>query len=82
MLCYHGTKLSSIGYSDFDWAGDMNKWKLTTRYTLLLNRGAMTRLVRNKTAQPCPSRVSRGYCMFCCYVRSQMAEKLLTRPQC
>uniref|UniRef100_A0A2N9GHN6 Uncharacterized protein n=1 Tax=Fagus sylvatica TaxID=28930 RepID=A0A2N9GHN6_FAGSY len=42
MLCYQGRDLRLRGYSDADWAGDLDERKSTSGYTFLLGGGAIT----------------------------------------
>ena len=42
MLCYQGRDLRLRGYSDADWAGDLDEHKSTSGYTFLLGDGAIT----------------------------------------
>ena len=42
MLCYQGRDLRLRGYSDADWAGDLDERKSTFGYTFLLGGGAIT----------------------------------------
>jgi hypothetical protein len=42
MLCYQGRDLRLRGYTDADWAGDLDECKLTSGYTFLLGGGAIT----------------------------------------
>ena len=42
ILCYQGSDLRMIGYSDADWDSDLNERKSTSRYDFLLNNGAIT----------------------------------------
>jgi hypothetical protein len=42
MLCYQGRDLHLRGYSDADWAGDLDERKSTSGYTFLLGGGAIT----------------------------------------
>uniref|UniRef100_A0A2N9GDW0 Reverse transcriptase Ty1/copia-type domain-containing protein n=1 Tax=Fagus sylvatica TaxID=28930 RepID=A0A2N9GDW0_FAGSY len=42
MLCYQGKDLRLRGYSDADWAGDLDERKSTSGYTFLLGGGAIT----------------------------------------
>ena len=41
-LCYQGDDLKLRGYSDADWAGDLNKRKSTTGYVYTLGGGAIS----------------------------------------
>ena len=38
-LCYQGKELRLVGYSNADWAGDLDERKLTSGYIFLLNNG-------------------------------------------
>ena len=42
MLCYQGRDLHLRGYSDADWAGDLDEHKSTSGYTFLPGGGAIT----------------------------------------
>lgn len=42
VLCYQGTNLRLIGYSDADWGSDLDERKSTSGYAFLLNNGAIT----------------------------------------
>ncbi|OMO58188.1 Integrase, catalytic core [Corchorus capsularis] len=42
MLCYRGSNLNLIGYTDADWGGDLDERKSTSGYAFLLNGGAIT----------------------------------------
>ena len=42
ILCYQGSDLHIIGYSDADWDSDLNERKSTSGYAFLLNNGAIT----------------------------------------
>ena len=41
-LCYQGKGLCLVGYSDVDWAGDLDERKSISGYTFLLNNGSIT----------------------------------------
>ena len=41
-FCYQGKELRLMGYSDADWAGDLDERKSTSGYTFLLNNGVIT----------------------------------------
>ena len=41
-LCYQGSDLRLIGYSDADWGGDLDQRKSTSGYVFLLNKGAIS----------------------------------------
>jgi len=41
-LCYQAQNLHLVGYSDADWGSDPDERKSTSRYTFLLNGGAIT----------------------------------------
>ena len=41
-LCYQGKELRLVGYSNADWASDLDERKLTSGYILLLNNGAIS----------------------------------------
>ena len=41
-LCYQGKELHLVGYSNADWASDLNKHKSTSGYIFLLNNGAIS----------------------------------------
>ena len=41
-LCYQGSNLRLIGYSDADWGGDLDQRKSTSGYTFLLNKGTIS----------------------------------------
>ncbi|XP_074569538.1 uncharacterized protein LOC141826187 [Curcuma longa] len=41
-LCFHGADMSLSGYTDADWAGDLDDRKSTSGYTFLLNGGAIS----------------------------------------
>src|SRR5260370_29570772 len=36
-LCFHGDQFNQdlIGFSDLDWAGNLNSWRLVTRYAFI-----------------------------------------------
>ena len=42
ILCYQGSDLRMIGYSDADRGSDLDERKSTSRYDFLLNNGAIT----------------------------------------
>jgi hypothetical protein len=42
MLCHQGMDLRLRGYSDADWASDLDECKSTSGYTFLLGGGAIT----------------------------------------
>ena len=42
ILCYQGSDLRMIGYSDSNWGNDLDERKSTSRYAFLLNNGAIT----------------------------------------
>ncbi|XP_030964731.1 secreted RxLR effector protein 161-like [Quercus lobata] len=42
VLCYQGSNLRKIGYSDADWGSDLDDCKFTSRYAFLLNKGTVT----------------------------------------
>lgn len=42
VLCYKGSDLRLVGYSDADWGSDLDERKSTSGYTFLLNNGAIT----------------------------------------
>ena len=50
ILCYQGSDLHIIGYSDADWDSDLNERKSTSGYAFLLNNGAIT---WSSKKQPC-----------------------------
>ena len=50
ILCYQGSYLHMIGYSDADWGSDLNERKSTSRYAFLLNNGA---IIWTSKKQPC-----------------------------
>ena len=50
VLCYQGSDLRMIGYSDADWGSDLDEHKSTSRYAFLLNNGAIT---WSSKKQPC-----------------------------
>ncbi|KAL1200824.1 Retrovirus-related Pol polyprotein from transposon TNT 1-94 [Cardamine amara subsp. amara] len=41
-LCYQGSSLHLTGYSDADWASDLDERRSTSGYTFLLSDGAIT----------------------------------------
>ena len=41
-LCYQGKELCLVGYSNVDWAGDLDERKSTSGYIFLLNNGAIS----------------------------------------
>ena len=42
VLCYQGSDLRMIGYSDADWGSDLDERKSTSGYAFLLNNGTIT----------------------------------------
>ena len=42
MLCYQGSDLRLVGYSDADFSGDPDERKSTSGYAFLLDGGAFT----------------------------------------
>jgi hypothetical protein len=50
VLCYQGSNLRLIGYSDADWGSDLDEHKSTSGYAFLLNNGAIS---WNSKKQPC-----------------------------
>uniref|UniRef100_A0A2N9GE70 CCHC-type domain-containing protein n=1 Tax=Fagus sylvatica TaxID=28930 RepID=A0A2N9GE70_FAGSY len=50
VLCYQGSDLRLIGYSDADWGSDLDERKSTSGYAFLLNNGAIT---WSSKKQPC-----------------------------
>ena len=42
MLCYQALDLHLVGYSDAEWGGDLDQYKLTSDYALFLNDGAIS----------------------------------------
>ena len=50
VLCYQGSDLCMIGYSDVDWGSDLDERKSTSGYAFLLNNGAIT---WSSKKQPC-----------------------------
>ena len=50
VLCYQGSDLRMIGYSDADWGSDLDERKSTTGYAFLLNNSAIT---WSSKKQPC-----------------------------
>ena len=50
VLCYQGSDLCLIGYSDADWGSDLDERKSTSGYAFLLNNGAIT---WSSKKQPC-----------------------------
>ena len=50
VLCYQGSDLRMIGYSDADWGSDLDERKSTSGYAFLLNNGAIT---WSSKKQPC-----------------------------
>ncbi|PKI32290.1 hypothetical protein CRG98_047318 [Punica granatum] len=48
-LCYRGNEICSIGYSDADWAGDVDERKSTTGYAFLLNGGTVSWVSKEQT---------------------------------
>ena len=48
-LCYQGGDLKIIGYTDADWAGDLDGRKSTSGYTFLLNGGAISWASKKQT---------------------------------
>jgi|UniRef100_A0A2N9FJA2 hypothetical protein len=50
VLCYQGSDLRLIGYSDTDWGSDLDEHKSTSGYAFLLNNGAIT---WSSKKQPC-----------------------------
>jgi hypothetical protein len=42
MLCYQGSDLQLVGFSDSDYAGDRDKSKSTSGYAFMLNNGAIS----------------------------------------
>jgi len=41
-LCYQGSDLQLVGYSDADWGGDLDERKSTSGYVFLLNNGTIS----------------------------------------
>ncbi|XP_065628547.1 secreted RxLR effector protein 161-like [Quercus suber] len=52
VLCYHGSDLRMIDYSDANWGSDLDERKSTSGYAFLLNNGAIT---WSSKKQPCIS---------------------------
>uniref|UniRef100_A0A2N9F5U8 Reverse transcriptase Ty1/copia-type domain-containing protein n=1 Tax=Fagus sylvatica TaxID=28930 RepID=A0A2N9F5U8_FAGSY len=50
VLCYQGSDLRLIGYSNANWGSDLDERKSTSGYTFLLNNGAIT---WSSKKQPC-----------------------------
>ncbi|XP_065628308.1 secreted RxLR effector protein 161-like [Quercus suber] len=50
ILCYQGSDLHMIGYSDVNWGSDLDECKSTSVYAFLLNNSAIT---RSSKKQPC-----------------------------
>jgi hypothetical protein len=50
VLCYQGSDLRLISYSDADWGSDLYERKSTSSYAFLLNNGAIT---WSSKKQPC-----------------------------
>ncbi|XP_059455086.1 LEAF RUST 10 DISEASE-RESISTANCE LOCUS RECEPTOR-LIKE PROTEIN KINASE-like 2.1 [Corylus avellana] len=42
VLCYQGSNLCLVGYSDADWGSDLDERKSTSGYAFLVNNGAIT----------------------------------------
>jgi hypothetical protein len=50
VLCYKGSNLCLVGYSDANWGSDLDECKSTSGYAFLLNNGAIT---WSSKKQPC-----------------------------
>uniref|UniRef100_A0A2N9F2G9 Reverse transcriptase Ty1/copia-type domain-containing protein n=1 Tax=Fagus sylvatica TaxID=28930 RepID=A0A2N9F2G9_FAGSY len=50
VLCYQGSDLRLIGYSDADWGSDLDERKSTSGYAFFLNNGA---IIWSSKKQPC-----------------------------
>ena len=57
-LCYQGDDLKLYGYSDTDWACDLDKRKSTTGYVYTLGNVRSLGVTRNRPQRPCRLRQS------------------------
>ncbi|XP_050207760.1 secreted RxLR effector protein 161-like [Mercurialis annua] len=49
-LCYQGSEMRLIGYSDADWGGDLDQRKSTSGFVFLLNKGAISWCSKKQTS--------------------------------